>query len=78
MKLCKRQMLGKQILDEEQAAEQGNAEQDKAGADHLKQQRFHGGQRRNAAQETARMAMAQAMILDGQQRCLQAARVSSE
>jgi len=61
------QVLGEEILQEKQAAHQGDAEQDEAGADHLEQQRFHRGQRRNAAQEAARLAMAQAVILNGQQ-----------
>ncbi len=54
-------------MQKKQTTDQRDAEQDKTDADHLEQQRFHGGQRRNAAQETAGLPMAQAIILNRQQ-----------
>ena len=65
------QVLGEQVVEGDETADQRGAEKQKAEAEHLEQQGFHVVQRRQLAHQTARMMAADGVILPGQHQSLQ-------
>src|SRR5690606_4246569 len=64
------QVLSPEVVDKEEPAEQAQGKQEKPRPDNFKQQGFHGLQRWQTLEETARVMVAQAPILIGQQQGL--------
>ena len=60
-----RQVLGKQVLDEESTADNGQRKHGKTGGNQPEQQRFHGLQRWQTGGEPTGLMVVQAPVLNG-------------